>query len=137
PLKSLFGEEATPEIFLSGSEHEWDITRADGTAAHLLGSSIDLPHEEGWLLIIVDLTARKAAERAIEHLAFHDPTTGAPNRRFLIDRLARVLARADGEAFLTGVLFCDIDRFKQINDTYGHRAGDAVLQMTAVRLASV
>jgi diguanylate cyclase (GGDEF)-like protein len=138
PLSRLFGRNAdNVEAFLSGPTHECDITRVDGKPAHLLTACIRLPQEPGWLVITVDLTERKAAERAIEYLALHDPTTGVPNRRLLIDRLGQALVRAARQQSVTGVLFCDIDRFKHINDTYGHRTGDAVLQTTALRLESV
>jgi diguanylate cyclase (GGDEF)-like protein len=137
PLHVLFAiDDAAVDTLLDGRTRAYDITRVDGTQAHLVASRIPL-HADDWLLLAVDLSERKAAERAIRHLALHDPTTGVPNRRLLMDRLEHALARASREHSITAVLFCDIDRFKEINDAYGHRAGDAVLQTTAQRLGEV
>ena len=73
----------------------------------------------------------------LEHLAGHDVLTGLPNRRLFQDRLEHALARAErtGERF--ALLFIDLDKFKNINDHWGHEAGDTVLQITAKRLASL
>ncbi len=73
----------------------------------------------------------------LEHLAGHDVLTGLPNRRLFQDRLEHALARAErtGERF--ALLFIDLDKFKGINDRWGHEAGDTVLQITAKRLASL
>ena len=137
PLHTVFGvdEDAIASIF-EGGPHGYDITRVDGTPAHILASAIRVSERE-WLMLAVDLTERKAAERAVRHLALHDPTTGVPNRRLLMDRLEHALARASRRQSIVGVLFCDVDRFKDINDTFGHRTGDAVLQTAALRLQSV
>ncbi len=78
---------------------------------------------------------RKRAEEEIRRLAFHDPLTGLPNRRLFRDRLEVALARARRHGGRVGVLFCDLDRFKTINDSMGHEAGDQVLQAVAVRIA--
>jgi len=84
---------------------------------------------------VVDLTARKEAETLLAHQALHDHLTGLPNRALFLDRAARAIElgrrRGDGVA----VLFLDLDRFKVINDSLGHEAGDRLLQATADRLA--
>lgn len=77
-----------------------------------------------------------AAERAkllkeARHRALHDPLTGLPNRRQLQDSLLAALARAGEQQNRVGLLFCDIDNFKQVNDTQGHPAGDQVLEHVA------
>ena len=69
-----------------------------------------------------------------EHLALHDPLTGLPNRRLFEDRLEKALQRAERNQTLAAVLLVDVDGFKQINDTYGHAVGDAVLRAFASRL---
>lgn len=137
PVHALFGVDGEAIDMLVGrGPCAYDITRVDGTRAHLLASAVRLG-EHDWLLLAVDLTERHAAERAIRHLALHDPTTGVPNRRLLMDRLEHALARARRQQSIVGVLFCDVDGFKHINDTFGHRTGDSVLQTVALRLQSV
>ncbi|HEX8430387.1 MAG TPA: EAL domain-containing protein [Longimicrobium sp.] len=77
--------------------------------------------------------AVRSAERA-EHLAYHDALTGLPNRRLLLDRLGVMLARAGRDGEYVGVLFLDLDRFKVINDSLGHSAGDRLLQEAGARI---
>jgi diguanylate cyclase len=79
----------------------------------------------------------EAANRQLRHLATHDALTGLPNRVLLDDRLAQAVAHAnrDGQSF--AALVVDLDRFKLINDSLGHRAGDAVLDEISRRLGSV
>ncbi len=82
-----------------------------------------------------DVTGIKLAEERIRYMALHDPLTGLPNRQLLQDRLQHALAQGKRRSTLTAILYIDLDRFKDINDTYGHDAGDAVLGHTAERLA--
>ena len=84
---------------------------------------------------LADITQRKAAEAEIQHLAFYDPLTSLPNRRLLIDRLKHALAGNVRHHRNGALLFVDLDRFKQINDTQGHDQGDLLLQRAAVRLS--
>ena len=78
---------------------------------------------------------RTSAE--LQRLAVHDPLTGLPNRTLLFDRLGQALAQRERSGALVGVLFCDLDGFKSINDCYGHDAGDAVLRAVADRMEDV
>ncbi len=84
----------------------------------------------------VDVTERKLAEQEIQKLAYFDSLTGLPNRALLMDRLHQALAQSLREGWLLGILFLDIDRFKWINDTLGHAAGDKLLKAVAERLQS-
>jgi diguanylate cyclase (GGDEF)-like protein len=74
--------------------------------------------------------------RQSEYLAYHDALTGLPNRRLLQDRLLQALARASRSGRKVAVLLLDLDDFKQVNDTYGHRMGDAALQAVVARLST-
>lgn len=78
--------------------------------------------------------ARVASEERLRFLATHDGLTGLPNRNLLMDRLAQARARADRQHTRFGLLFLDLDDFKQINDTHGHQAGDLLLKLVADRL---
>ena len=84
--------------------------------------------------IYADITTLKRAEDAVRALAQHDALTGLPNRRLLDDRLQQALGRAKRESSMAGLLLLDLDGFKPINDQFGHRAGDEVLRVVALRL---
>jgi diguanylate cyclase (GGDEF)-like protein len=79
----------------------------------------------------------EAANRQLRHLATHDALTGLPNRVLLDDRLAQAVAHANRDAQPFALLVLDLDRFKHINDSLGHRAGDVVLDEVSRRLSSV
>ena len=81
-----------------------------------------------------DISDRKQAEAALTHNALHDSLTGLPNRTLLLDRIEVALARSARAGKNVAVLFLDLDRFKLINDSRGHAAGDVVLQAVADRL---
>jgi diguanylate cyclase (GGDEF)-like protein len=87
--------------------------------------------------VMVRTEGLEAANRQLRHLATHDALTGLPNRILLDDRLAQAIAHAsrDGQQF--AVLVLDLDRFKQINDSFGHRAGDELLSEVARRLNGI
>jgi len=74
--------------------------------------------------------------RALESLALHDPLTGLPNRRLLMDRLSLAIAHAHRNQSTMAVMYLDLDGFKLINDTLGHDGGDTLLQMVADRLVA-
>jgi diguanylate cyclase (GGDEF)-like protein/PAS domain S-box-containing protein len=81
-----------------------------------------------------DMTERKTAQERINHLALHDPLTGLPNRYNLQGRLDQALAAARRDGGHLALMFIDMDRFKNINDTLGHHVGDSLLQEVATRL---
>ncbi len=92
----------------------------------------ELSDEEMSIVLAVTNTlttalARRREEERMRHEAVHDPLTGLPNRTLLRDRLKHALAQAERAGVETGVLFVDLDNFKQVNDVYGHATGDLVL----------
>src|SRR5260370_40818618 len=80
-----------------------------------------------------DVTARKHAEEQLRHDALHDALTGLPNRALFMDRLGQAPARLRGKGDRFSGLFIDLDRFKVVNDSLGHPAGDALLIETSRR----
>jgi diguanylate cyclase (GGDEF)-like protein/PAS domain S-box-containing protein len=84
--------------------------------------------------VIRDVTERNFAEEQIRHLAYHDALTGLPNRLLFRDRLAVAIPQCQRAGRRLAVLFLDLDRFKVVNDTLGHNAGDQLLQEVAARL---
>ena len=113
--------------------------RKDGTQVEvsILGYPIDIGDQRvGAYGIYSDISERKAAERKLFHHAFHDALTGLPNRSLFAERLERDLRRASRGDYQFAVLFIDLDRFKVINDSLGHAAGDELLVEMANRLGA-
>jgi diguanylate cyclase (GGDEF)-like protein len=97
---------------------------ADGSAARLAGA-------------VHDITRRKDAEEQIRRLAYYDPLTGLPNRLLFTEQLLRALAQAQRHGRRVAIMFVDLDNFKRVNDTLGHRAGDQLLREASARLSAV
>jgi len=83
-----------------------------------------------------DITARKLTEQRVHHVAQHDVLTGLPNRSLLQDRLEQAVAYASRSGHPVWVMLIDLDRFKYVNDSMGHKAGDVLLMTVAARLRS-
>lgn len=93
------------------------------------------PGEELRLIAIArNVTERKLADEAIQQMAFHDSLTGLPNRRLLTNRLEHAVASSQRHRQYAALLFLDLDKFKALNDNYGHEVGDLLLQEVARRL---
>jgi diguanylate cyclase (GGDEF)-like protein/PAS domain S-box-containing protein len=105
-------------------------------AEHL--SVVAIPGEKGlpgrFLVVFSDVTQRKLDEERIRYQASYDQLTGLPNRALFMDMLTKALASAGRNGEMVGLMFVDLDGFKQVNDTMGHDMGDLLLQEVAVRL---
>ncbi len=126
---------------LAGGERsilEYQIVCADGQVKWISEKSQGIRDESGKVVmmegIIDDITDRKRSEERLAFLAQYDVLTGLPNRALFYDRLRQAVVRARREQSMVGLLFLDLDRFKHINDTLGHAAGDRVLKVVADRL---
>ncbi|MBI1823827.1 MAG: diguanylate cyclase [Nitrospirae bacterium] len=97
---------------------------------------IEQGQERICLVVTLDLTERKQME-VLTHLAYHDNLTGLPNRLLFQDRLQHALQTGRRDLSTTALLLLDLNRFKEVNDDYGHDKGDAVLQQLGPRLHSV
>jgi diguanylate cyclase (GGDEF)-like protein/PAS domain S-box-containing protein len=113
--------------------------RKDGTVyPELLSiSTIEDESEEvtHYVGIFTDISQQKASEQRYQKLAYHDPLTQLPNRLLFLDRLNQALLESARSKTNVALLFLDLDGFKQVNDTAGHDAGDALLQEVAHRLS--
>jgi diguanylate cyclase (GGDEF)-like protein len=121
--------------------HQGDIIfplDGPGGARHLqCAVSPALLDTQGLLLVLVeDISRRKRVEDELRHLAGHDALTGLPNRIMLLDRLSQAIAYAKRAGHIVAVMFIDLDRFKNINDSLGHDAGDLVIVETGRRLVA-
>lgn len=92
---------------------------------------------ENYLVIFSDITQHKEAEENLRKIANFDSLTNLPNRALLVDRIQHSLEQAKRNHKQNALMFIDLDRFKQVNDTMGHDAGDELLQVVAKRLKSV
>jgi len=85
--------------------------------------------------LLSDITERKRMEQKLAHQATHDPLTGLPNRAVFEDGARQILAHARRHSSMAALLYLDLDRFKRINDTLGHPAGDKLIQLAAQRFS--
>jgi diguanylate cyclase (GGDEF)-like protein/PAS domain S-box-containing protein len=140
-------------VLLSGAGSRTEVSITFGGEKHYFDLTVEPLHSRRGELVgitcaAVDITSMKQAQEEREklvrrlqdalakneYLATHDALTGAPNRRLLEDRLGQALARADRQHHKVAVVALDLDNFKDVNDTFGHRVGDLVLKSVVTRL---
>jgi diguanylate cyclase (GGDEF)-like protein/PAS domain S-box-containing protein len=135
-----------PLDFASMVEGQFVAQDADATLGPPDGDTLDIAYSitplraegahVGAVLVLRDVTERRAFQDELTRRALHDELTGLPNRRLLLERLDHALARTRSTGLNHGLLFLDLDRFKLVNDSYGHLVGDKLLIQVGNRLLS-
>ena len=118
----------------SGTVQLFEYQLTMDNTVHYYEARIMQSREDEVLAIIRDISDRKSAEKKVIQLAYYDNLTGLPNRVLLRDRLEQAQLRARRNNKQVAIMFLDLDRFKNINDTLGHNIGDLLLQSVADRL---
>jgi diguanylate cyclase (GGDEF)-like protein/PAS domain S-box-containing protein len=145
PVTSLYHTASDREAFLrklqsekSLTNHEMRLRRKNGDSVCAMLNVSLVDDDSGIASIVegtfIDITERKVAEEQVQFLAYYDALTGLPNRALLQDRLSKALASARRQKDKVALLFLDLDRFKDTNDSLGHSLGDLLLQNVAERL---
>lgn len=134
-------EAADDRVFASGllDEVEEQVTDASGSTRTVITRKqrVLLNSEHLLVAVITDVTAYREAEAHNRYLAFHDVLTGLPNRALLNERIDQVLLKMSRTPAGCALICVDLDRFKEVNDTFGHHAGDDLVRQFAVRLGSI
>lgn len=131
------------ELSLTGTEDvklfETEYRRSDGhfIPVEVRSNVIFLDEKPHFLASVRDITERRKDQEKVRYLAYYDALTELPNRRFFNERLEKTVEKAKQSGIVGGLLFIDLDRFKSINDSLGHHAGDTVLVRTAKRVQSL
>jgi diguanylate cyclase (GGDEF)-like protein/PAS domain S-box-containing protein len=134
----VMGERARLEETSERLQTEYRVIARDGHVLWLREEAV-LVYDASWSAprvhgVLIDITEQKQAEEALHHQALHDTLTGLPNRVLLLDRLEQALRTARRTGEQVGLLLMDLDRFKEVNDTFGHRSGDALLRQVVEHL---
>jgi len=120
--------------------YEQKLKKKDGTIMDCILTVTTKKDVQGRVVayqgIIRDITAEKLAEQTIRHMAYHDALTGLPNRTLFNDRLSMAILNAQRNQKKVAVMMLDLDKFKQVNDVWGHKLGDLLLKTVGERLAN-
>ncbi len=144
-LETHIGRNGSRAPFAGHWENEHRIRHRDGSYRWILSRGIAVRKSDGKAYrmagSLTDISLRKKAEERLLHDALHDALTRLPNRTLFLDRLGVAMARAhrqsDDSVSCSAVLFLDVDRFKHVNDSLGHLAGDSLLVAMARRLLAI
>jgi diguanylate cyclase (GGDEF)-like protein len=130
-------------MLVAGSlkEVQYTLTRQDGSMFLAEVSWLLIADKQGrpkaMTSVARDITHRRRLQMELEHQALHDALTGLPNRTLFAERMEQALLRGEREGISVSVFLMDLNRFKQVNDTYGHHHGDELLKAVAGRLRSL
>jgi diguanylate cyclase (GGDEF)-like protein/PAS domain S-box-containing protein len=139
-LRNLLSQQELMSIQAGAPMHNREIeyTRGDGTSMILSFTASIMRGQrnqvEAYVCAVRDVTEQKRMDQRVRFLAYYDNLTGLPNRQQFQERLRSALVRAARDNRQVALLFLDLDRFKQINDTLGHALGDGLLQAVAGRV---
>jgi diguanylate cyclase (GGDEF)-like protein len=131
-LRELPGGEHLPILIVTALEDEHSIDKAFSA-----GANDFIPKPVNFAVLrqrIARLLDASQAEKHVRHLAYHDTLTGLPNRRTLIEKLHTMMGEPHDESNMIAVMFMDLDRFKMVNDSLGHDAGDLLLKSVTARI---
>lgn len=150
PREAMLGKtifELAPSTSIASLENVWEQFLHDGVVAGEYQlkrhngeiSQLEFRATANYLpgchiFMLRDITERKSLEQRLRHQAFHDSLTALPNRALFLDRLAQSMARSSRNASSVALIFLDVDDFKVINDSLGHKAGDCLLMQVGERL---
>lgn len=143
PNNEIFSSQEWQDFYKDGQSEPIDksIIHKSGKkisialSAALLNDNAQLSDSLEIIFVAQDISQRKEYEDKIQHLADHDTLTGLPNRRFFNSQLTQITAQARRYDHQVAVMFIDLDKFKPVNDTLGHDAGDDLLKQVAQRLS--
>ena len=121
------------------SDHDIEVTilRRDKTEVPVEVTFNSILESDSYMIVVRDISDRKKQEQKLYRIAYYDKLTGIPNRRLMEEILEQGIEQAKQTGKKVGVLFIDLDKFKQVNDTLGHEAGDELLREVAKRILAV